>query len=50
LVEFAAALKAAIGDDRVTVELLSGAGNGGTQFETATNLDKMFTFLDKVLM
>ena len=48
-VEFAAALKAAIGDDKVTVELLTGAGHGGSQFETTANLDKVFAFLDKAL-
>ena len=48
-VEFAATLKAAIGDDKVTVELLTGAGHGGSQFETTANLDKVFTFLDKAL-
>ena len=48
-VEFAAALKAAIGEDKVTVELLTGAGHGGSQFETTANLDKVFAFLDKAL-
>lgn len=48
-VDFGTALKAAIGDDKVTVELLTGAGHGGSQFETTANLDKVFAFLDKVL-
>jgi acetyl esterase/lipase len=35
--------------DKVSFEILSGAGHGGPQFEMKENLDKVFAFLDKWL-
>lgn len=38
-----------LGQEKVTLTLLEGAGHGGPQFETQENLDKVFAFLDKHL-
>ena len=35
--------------DKVTLELLDGAGHGGPAFNTTENIDKVFKFLDKYL-
>lgn len=48
-VDFAAALKNVIGNDKVTYTQIQGAGHGGPEFETTENLDKVFAFLDKYL-
>ncbi|AHM56042.1 hypothetical protein EAL2_c07410 [Peptoclostridium acidaminophilum DSM 3953] len=48
-VEFATQLKAAIGDSKVKLELLEGAGHGTQEFTTSENLDKVFKFLDGIL-
>jgi acetyl esterase/lipase len=42
-------LSSVLGQDKVTFELLEGAGHGGEQFESKENLDKIFKFLDRVL-
>ncbi|HEY9076164.1 MAG TPA: alpha/beta hydrolase [Anaerolineaceae bacterium] len=46
---FANALKAVIGAEKVTYVSLEGAGHGGSQFETAENLAMVIAFLDKHL-
>lgn len=43
------ALSAAIGADKVTHIALEGAGHGGSQFETAENLQTVIAFLDQYL-
>ncbi len=48
-IDFAAALAAAIGKDKVYYETIEGAGHGGSQFETAANIAKVLDFLDKHL-
>ncbi len=42
-------LAQAIGSEKVTYTLLDGAGHGGSQFETETNLKKVISFLDNYL-
>ncbi len=46
---FADALSAVIGAEKVTYVSLEGAGHGGSQFETAENLQLVIGFLDKYL-
>ena len=46
---FAEALSAVIGADKVTYISLEGAGHGGAQFETAENLNMVISFLNKYL-
>lgn len=48
-IDFAAQLKAAIGDGKVTIELIEGAGHGTEEFTSPENLDKVLKFLDSVL-
>lgn len=48
-INFAADLEKVIGKEKVTLELLEGAGHGGAQFEEKSNVDKVFQFLDKYL-
>jgi acetyl esterase/lipase len=48
-VNFATELEKVIGKEKVTLELLEGAGHGTSQFNEKTNLDKVFSFLDKYL-
>jgi acetyl esterase/lipase len=43
------ALSAVIGADKVVYKSLEGAGHGGTQFETAENLQLVVDFLNKYL-
>jgi acetyl esterase/lipase len=43
------ALRAVIGSDKVVYTSLEGAGHGGSQFETAENLNKVIAFLDQYL-
>jgi len=43
------ALKATLGDSKVSYELIDGAGHGGTQFTTTANLAKVIAFFDKYL-
>jgi acetyl esterase/lipase len=45
----AAALKAALGEDMVTLELLPEAGHGDKRFETPENVNGVLDFLDKHL-
>ncbi len=45
----AEALSAVIGADKVTYLSLDGAGHGGSQFETAENLQTVIAFLDQYL-
>lgn len=42
-------LAAAIGKDKVRLELLEGAGHGGPEFESACNVNKVLDFIDSVL-
>ena len=46
---FADALSAVLGADKVTYKSLEGAGHAGSQFETADNLKLVTGFLDKYL-
>jgi len=46
---FYADLVKVLGQDKVTLTLLEGAGHGGPQFETPENLAKVFAFLDQYL-
>lgn len=48
-VNFAASLKKIIGDDKVTLILLEGAGHGTSEFSTTENVNKVLDFLDKKL-
>ena len=48
-INFAAALTAVLGRDKVTYIPLEGAGHGGPPFEAPENLEKVFAFLDKQL-
>jgi acetyl esterase/lipase len=48
-IEFAEKLTTVLGKDKITFEVLEGANHGGVQFETAENLKKVMTFLDKYL-
>ena len=48
-VVLAARLKAIMGDDMVTLELLEGAEHGDPEFETPENVKKVLDFLDKHL-
>ncbi len=46
---FADALRAVIGEEKVYYVSLEGAGHGGSQFETSENLKEIISFLDKHL-
>lgn len=48
-VGFAEKLRAALGEERVTLDLLEGAGHGGPEFAAAENLEKVFGFLGRSL-
>jgi len=48
-VNLAGKLEQVIGKEKVTLELIEGAGHGGTEFNSAQNLTKVFEFLDKHL-
>lgn len=43
-------LESVIGKEKVTLELLKDSGHGGPAFSTKENLNKVFIFLDKILM
>lgn len=47
--DFAALLETQIGSDKVTFEIIEGAGHGTSEFDAAENLDIVFAFLDSVL-
>lgn len=46
-VDFASAIAEKAGRDKVTLTLFEGAGHGGEQFESAENMDTVFSFLDR---
>lgn len=48
-VDFANRLISAIGEEKVTLTLLEGAGHGTSEFTTQENLDAVFAFLDGIL-
>lgn len=48
-IDFAEKLAAVLGKDKVTLEILEGAGHGGTQFDSEENVKKVIAFLDSVL-
>jgi len=48
-IQFAAKLRQALGEDRVTLELLDGAGHADPRFEDAENVAKILDFLDRTL-
>jgi len=48
-VDFANALTSVLGEDKVTLVLLEGAGHGTSEFTTQENLELVFAFLDQVL-
>lgn len=48
-IDFAENLKAVLGEDKVTLSLLEGAGHGGEQFDAEENVQQVFEFLDSVL-
>ncbi|MDP3441980.1 MAG: prolyl oligopeptidase family serine peptidase, partial [Ignavibacteria bacterium] len=48
-INFADQLIAAIGENKVNLVLLEGAGHGTSEFNTAENLDLVFNFLDSIL-
>ncbi len=43
------ALKTTLGANKVSFELIDGAGHGGSQFSSTTNLAKVIAFFDKYL-
>ncbi|NYY80240.1 hypothetical protein DMH27_04760 [Raoultella planticola] len=45
---FAKALQAVIGEDKVTYVQLQGAGHGTAEFEAKENLDQVFQFLRNI--
>ena len=48
-INFAAALKAKLPEGKVQLDILKGAGHDLPPFEAATNLDRVFAFLDGAL-
>jgi acetyl esterase/lipase len=48
-INFAAALGKVLDQEKVSIDLLAGAGHGGPAFGTPENLDKVFKFLEKAL-
>ncbi|WP_317972926.1 alpha/beta hydrolase [Paenibacillus sp. CCS19] len=48
-VVFAEKLRAVIGSDKVSLELLEGAGHGGEAFETTANVNRVLNFIDQYL-
>jgi len=48
-VDFAAALAATLGKDKVQLDIIKGAEHGGAQFETTANLKRIFDWLDAAL-
>lgn len=48
-VNFAAKVKEIAGDERVTLELVEGAGHGDPKFDSAKNVKKVLDFLDQHL-
>lgn len=48
-IDFAEKLTTVLGSDKVTFEILEGAGHGGSQFESDENVKKVMAFLDSAL-
>ena len=48
-VNFAAKVREKAGDERVTLELIEGAGHGDSKFDSAKNVKKVLDFLDQHL-
>jgi acetyl esterase/lipase len=48
-IEFSKALEKVLGKEKVTLQLLEGAGHGTPHFSTQENLNRVFNFLDKLL-
>ena len=48
-INFANDLKKVIGDDKVTLTLIDGAGHGTSEFSTTENVNKVLDFFDKYL-
>ena len=48
-VEFARALTDALGNDKVSLDLIDDAGHGTSEFTDAANLERVFAFLDATL-
>lgn len=48
-IDFAALLTATLGENKVKLVLLEGAGHGTSEFTAQANLDQVFAFLDQVL-
>jgi dipeptidyl aminopeptidase/acylaminoacyl peptidase len=48
-VNFAARVRECAGNERVTLELIEGAGHGGPKFDSAKNVKKVLDFLDRHL-
>lgn len=46
---FYEAVKKVLGNEKVSFELLEGAGHGGPQFSEASNIEKVIAFFDKYL-
>jgi acetyl esterase/lipase len=46
---FSDALKKVLGEEKVSFELLDGAGHGGPQFSSPANIEKVIAFFDKYL-
>lgn len=46
---FYEAVKKVLGNEKVSFELLEGAGHGGPQFSALSNIEKMIAFFDKYL-
>lgn len=46
---FAAALRKALGENKIEFEIIEGGGHGGSKFNTEENINKIITFLDKHL-
>jgi acetyl esterase/lipase len=49
-VEFARAIEEGVGTGRCELDILEGAGHGGPEFETDANMDRVFGFVDRVLL
>lgn len=47
--KFFESLKAVLGREKVSFELLEGAGHGGPQFSSPANMEKVIAFFDKYL-
>jgi acetyl esterase/lipase len=48
-IRFAAVLRQVLGEEKVTLELLEGAGHADPGFETAENVQRVLDFLDRTL-